>query len=292
MKNIAVIGAGRAGLSVAKNLNESCDFRVTAVTDINEEFALRSRDFLGNIKYTGSDNVRATELADIIIISTPDDYIEATCNKLSEYEQIRGKYIFHLSGSRPSTILSAAKSKNCFIGSIHPLQSMPSPEEGYKNLKNAFFCIEGDSEAVEVAKKIVAVISGKYFTINTEMKSLYHAAAVFASNFINTTVFASFYILKDIGVPEDNILEIILPLIKGTVNNIEKLGVIQSLTGPVVRGDFKTIASHLQGLEKYNNDFLQLYLKLSETTVKLAKLNNNPPELSNIEELLHKYSNN
>jgi predicted short-subunit dehydrogenase-like oxidoreductase (DUF2520 family) len=169
---------------------------------------------------------------------------------------------------------------------MHPLQSMPSPEAGYENLKNAFFCIEGDKEAVEIGKIMASQISGKFFTIDTREKSLYHAAAVFASNFINTVVFASFSIFKDIGVPEKDILEIISPLIKGTVNNIEKLGVVNSLTGPVVRGDIKTVEAHIKGFEESDNGFLELYRTLTEHTINLASLNSNAPDKAIIKQLI------
>ena len=288
MENVVIIGAGRAGTSIGKNLQESKKFRVTAIVDIEASLSAKSAEFIGNVQYTGTELIRASRLGNIIIIATPDDYIEATYNKLTNSADIQHKYIFHLSGSRPSTILNSAKARKCFTGSIHPLQSMPSYEEGYKNLKNAFFCIEGNSEAVKMAKEIVSVISGKFFTIDTEMKPLYHAAAVFASNFINTTVFASFSILKNIGVPENSIAEIILPLIKGTVNNIEKLGVINSLTGPVTRGDYNTIEAHIDGLKKTNSEFSNLYKTLTETTIKLASLNQKTPDLSKIEKLLKK----
>ncbi len=286
MKKVVIIGAGRAGCSIAKNLQESDKFQITAITDINGEIARESGDFIGDVVYTGTDNNEAVKYGDIVIISTPDDYIESTCNTLSEKSFIENKFIFHLSGSRPSTVLSSARKQNCFIGSMHPLQSMPSPEAGYENLKNAFFCIEGDKEAVEIGKIMASQISGKFFTIDTREKSLYHAAAVFASNFINTVVFASFSIFKDIGVPEKDILEIISPLIKGTVNNIEKLGVVNSLTGPVVRGDIKTVEAHIKGFEESDNGFLELYRILTEHTINLASLNSNAPDKAIIKQLI------
>ncbi len=284
--NITIIGGGRAGTSIGKNLQESRFFSVKAITCITIEEARDSAKFIGDVDFVSTDNLEALKYGDIIFISTPDDIIEIIANEISKSNLIQGKYIFHVSGSRPSTILKKLKENGAFIGSIHPLQALPSFNEGYKNLKNAYFCIEGDKEAVEIAKKIVENISNKYFTISSEHKALYHAAAVFASNFINSTTFAAYSIFKKIGVKEDKILEIVLPLIKGTVNNIEQLGFIKSLTGPISRGDTKTIKRHLQALKNYDNDHLLLYKELSKEAIKITEIREKNIDLTEIKELM------
>ena len=279
MKNIVIIGAGRAGSSFARVLSGSKKFTINAIAD---KF-LSSVDFISSLKYFGDDNIEATKYGDIIIISTPDDLIEKVAYEIREH--IDNKIVFHLSGSRPSYILNCLKEKGCSVASIHPLQSMPDGETGAKNLLNAYFCIEGDKIAVHTAVDIVNEISGKYFTIDSKYKYLYHAAAVFSSNFINTTVFAAYSIFKEIGVEEENIIEILSPLFNGTINNIDRLGVIKSLTGPVIRGDVNTIKGHLKSFENFYNEFSTLYRELTYFTVKLAE-NSTGRDYSDILKLL------
>ncbi len=282
--NIVFIGSGKAGTSLAKILSESEKFTVSAVTSIIYEEAELSAKFIGSTKYYGTDNFKAVGYGDIIFITTPDDTIEQVCNQIAENCDIKGKFIFHISGSRPSTILSSAEKMGAFIGSIHPLQALPSFEVGSRLLKNSYFCIEGSEKASKIAVDIVDSISGNYFTIKTEFKPLYHAAAVFSSNYINTVCFAAYKIFKDIGV-EGEIHKILSPIFKGTVDNISQLGFIESLTGPIERGDINTVRRHLESIKRVSPDILNIYKELGLVTTEIALNKKNQKNKKNINQI-------
>ena len=267
---ISIVGAGRVGISLGYLLSKN--YEIEGIIEKREERIEKLKELFPEAKYIGLDFIKGVKNSDVIFITTQDDNIKSTADEIFSNNDIKNKYVYHCSGSLPSSILNSAKKNDCFIGSIHPLQSVPNFEQGVKNLKSAYFCIEGDEEAVEVAKKIVNSISGKFFIIKTEHKSLYHLGAVFSSNFINTLVFITCEIFKKIGVSKDydKTLEIIFPLIKGSVDNINKLGVIKSLTGPVVRGDVNTIKNHISGLESIMPELIPLYRNLVNKTVELA----------------------
>jgi len=264
---ISIIGAGRVGSCLAYLLKEN--FEIIGLTgkkfkaEIEKEFNV----------FDISENKKIAKIADIIFITTSDDLIEKVSNEIFLDESIRYKYVFHCSGCHPSSILKKAKENNCFIGSIHPLQSVPDITQGIKNLKDAYFCIEGDSEAVEIAKKIVNYISGKFFIIDTKFKPLYHLGAVFSSNFINAVVFTTCEIYKKIGIGEDfnKIIEIISPLFTGSINGIKNVGIINSLTGPIVRGDTITINNHINAIKNFYPEILNTYRNLCQQTIKLAR---------------------
>ncbi len=289
--NIVFIGGGRAGTSLAKVLQESDKFVVKAITCLTEQEAEDSANFIGNIEYVGTDNNKAIEYGNIIFITTPDDIIKKIADKISEESNLENKYIFHISGSRASDILKSCKIKGASIGSIHPLQSLPSFKKGAENIKKAYFCIEGDENAVKMGQEIVGSINNRFFTIDSDMKGLYHAAAVFASNYINTTCYEAFSIFRQLGIGEDTVLEIIKPLITGTVNNIQELGIINALTGPISRGDINTIKNHLNSFFKYRKDDLLLYKELGKKTIELAilKEQTNKEKFLEIKEILDKY---
>jgi len=279
---IAIIGAGRVGSCFAYLLKDSFD--IIGVTSLYPDQVK-----LENFKiFSQEKNIPLSREADVIFITTPDDFIEKTANEIFENTQIKEKFVFHCSGCHPSSVLKKAKDNECFIGSIHPLQSVPNLEQGVKNLKKAYFCIEGDNEAIEVAKKIVNAISGKYFVIDTKFKPLYHLGAVFSSNFINSIIFTTCEIYKKIGIAEDynKIIEIISPLFTGTVDGIKNFGVINSLTGPIIRGDIITIENHIKALKEYYPDVIETYKLLCIQTIKLAKKSVKEKELlSKIEKI-------
>ena len=289
--NIVFIGGGRAGTSLAKVLQESDKFVVKAITCLTEQEAEDSANFIGNIEYVGTDNNKAIEYGNIIFITTPDDIIKKIADKISEESNLENKYIFHISGSRASYILKSCKIKGASIGSIHPLQSLPSFEKGAENIKKAYFCIEGDENAVKMGQEIVGSINNQFFTIDSDMKGLYHAAAVFASNYVNAVCFEAYLIFKQLGIKEDTIFKIIKPLIKGTVNNIEELGIIDALTGPISRGDINTIKNHLGSFFKYRKKDLQLYKELGKKTVEVSilKEKDKKDKFIEIKEILDKY---
>ena len=289
--NIVFIGGGRAGTSFAKVLQETTNFHIKAITCLTEKEAEDSAKFIGNVEYIGTDNKKALEYGNIIFITTPDDVIKKVADKIAIESNLKNKYVFHISGSLSSDILENCKSKEAYIGSIHPLQSMPSFEKGAENIKKAYFCIEGDTNAVQMAQEIIASVNNQFFTIDSHLKGLYHAAAVFASNYINATCFEAFSIFNQLGIEQDTIEEIIKPLIRGTVNNIEELGITVSLTGPISRGDINTIKNHLNSFSKYRKEALPIYKELAKKTVEIAilKEESKKEKFLEIKNLLDKY---
>jgi MAF protein len=138
-----------------------------------------------------------TRKAGIVLITTRDDAITAACEAIAEREGFReGQIVLHVSGSLPSTILSPAKEKGAFIGSMHPLQSFADVDVAIETLGGSYFCLEGDKEAIEAAKELALSLKGQVMTIKTEDKPIYHAAAVIAAD---TVV----YLRKILGKPKD-----------------------------------------------------------------------------------------
>lgn len=285
---IAIIGAGRVGLSLVKVLWKN--FKIISICEKNEKEIGKFRKEYKSLEYIGTNPYSASINADVIFITTQDDFIEKVCNEIFENRDIRDKYVFHCSGSLPSTILNSAKKNNCYIGSMHPLQTVPDEIKGPENLKKAYFCLEGDNEAVEVAKKIVEKISGKYFIISPENKSLYHLGAVFSSNFINTMAYIGFKIYEKIGIVKDDkeFLEIISPLIDGAINGIKSYGIYKSLTGPIVRGDVNTLKRHVEGINKDYPEIRNLYKEICKITVELAEFYYKDKDYSKLKEFLEK----
>ena len=119
-------------------------------------------------------------------------------------------------------------------------------------------------------RTMVVAIKGRPVTLPRGSKALYHAGAAAASNFLVTLIQYAVTLMIRAGVPPDAALPALLPLIRGTVANLESVGLPDALTGPIARGDIGTIKRHLRALESMPGDFVRLYRHLARKTIDIA----------------------
>jgi predicted short-subunit dehydrogenase-like oxidoreductase (DUF2520 family) len=101
-------------------------------------------------------------------------------------------------------------------------------------------------------------------------KVLYHTAAVFTCNYLVTLVKLAQNLWLDFGVSSKEATRAMLPLLRGTINNIDNIGLPDCLTGPIARGDLGTIEKHLSALESRNPSLLSTYKELGLQTIPIA----------------------
>jgi len=222
---------------------------------------------------TCSDQPReVTSRADIVFITTPDDDIKRTCDRISKLGGFKkDTVVLHCSGALPSTILSSARGCGAFIGSLHPLQSFAADIFETNPFENIIMAAEGDRKAVETTLAISEDLEAICNEINTEDKLLYHAAAVVASNYLVSLIDFSFKLLEKTGIAEKEAAAAIGPLIDGTLANIGKVGIPDALTGPIARGDISTVENHVRAIELKSPAHLALYKTLGLHTITVAK---------------------
>jgi predicted short-subunit dehydrogenase-like oxidoreductase (DUF2520 family) len=269
MHKVSIIGAGVVGTAIGCLLKEK-DYTIVGIASRTTESAQKAREFIGGGE--ASTDLRATsQKADIVFITTSDGAIADVCTQLAAEGGFHpGASVFHMSGALSSNILSPARDAGANVASLHPLQSLADVKEALKNLPGSYFCIEGDEAALVVAREIVTALRGKEITLNADKKPLYHAGASVASNFLVATVRFGMELLETAGINRQDSLNALLPLIKGTVQNIESLGIPSALTGPISRGDMKVIEDHIKVISKERPELLRLYIELGMYTVKVA----------------------
>ena len=269
-KEFSIIGCGRLGISLAVFLSGQ--------GYIAKGFSSKSPESVEKaIGFTGAGTAydkpwEAAKAAPIVFISTPDTLIESVCDKIAAEGGFNGQsVVFHLSGALASDILASAKKAGAVTGSIHPLQAFAPYELGQLSPFRAInMSVEGDEKAVELGREIVNALKAHSFTIPTNAKTLYHASAVVASNYLVTVENFALELLKQAGLSEDNAYEILEPLIMGSLNNIKKRGSIDALTGPVARGDDEIVARHIKDIERKLPQFSALYKLLGRYTLDIA----------------------
>ncbi len=272
-QTVAIIGAGRVGSSVGYLLNRA-GYRITGVAARSRESAEKAVSFIGGGEPAADVNRAAS--ADIVFITTPDRAIKEVCESLAQSGVLtHGSLVVHMSGAHSLDLLDAAAKAECFRAVLHPLQSLASREQGIKTLPGSYFRIEADPEARETAGALVQALGGIELVMpkwspDRDSTALYHAGAVVVSNYFVALVHYGLKFYQELGADRQEALKAVLPLIRGTLHNIETLGVPDALTGPVMRGDSQTVRDHLAAMQKRSPGLIRLYNELARQTVEVA----------------------
>ena len=262
---IGIIGAGKVGISIGYVLRGN-GMDVAALSDRLPASLETARGFLGAGMLYTTDNMEVIENCDVVAITTQDRVIRDVARGISEAAgDLTGKLFFHTSGADPSWILSPLDEKGARLGSLHPLQTFPDIESAIEVLPDTSIFIEGDERARRTLRTIGESLGAKVYVIAGEDKVLYHLAAVFVCNLLSALMYTGMGVMNRIDVG----LEPFLPIIKATINNIEKKGPAAALTGPIVRGDDKTVLSHLAAMEGMGLH-REIYLALSKMALEMA----------------------
>lgn len=263
---IGFFGAGKVAVSLGKyfKINGLNIAGFYSKTFASTEFA---RDFT---KTKGYNDLKSFVLdCDIIFITTNDDELVNGFNEISSFD-LKNKIIVNTSGSYSSSIFSNARELGAFPYSLHPIYPFSDKETSYKNLENAIFTLEGAKEHITIIKDIVEKCGNKVIVLEGD-KATYHLACVIASNLVLSLLSISSKYLQRVGFSERDSIEALYPLIESNISNIKDKGFLESLTGPIVRGDIDTIEKHLNKLDSEDEE---IYKKLSLELLKLSTKRN------------------
>jgi predicted short-subunit dehydrogenase-like oxidoreductase (DUF2520 family) len=261
---LGFIGAGRAGGALARTLARA-GYREIVVASRNPDSARALAASLPGIRAVTSGQA-AVDAADIVFITTPDAAIETVVRALV---WAPGKSVVHTSGAESRQILAHAAGTGGLTGSLHPLQTFAAIDE-QADLAGVTFALEADEPLKSRLLAIVADIGGIAVVLQVEDRALYHAAAVFMSNYTVTLTKLATDLWAAFGHDHSEALQALLPLLEGTVANLKAMGLPGALTGPVERGDITTIERHLKALAERAPAVLATYRDLGTQTVELA----------------------
>jgi len=265
---IGIIGTGVVGTAVGVVLNQK-GYEITGAYDIKAESTDQLVERISCTPHTSPQEVSRS--ADILFITTNDAAIGKVVDTLADSGAFYdGQVVVHMSGAQSSEILDPAKDFGARVLSVHPLQSFANVDGAIKNLPGSVFSIEGDKDAYDVGVGIVEALDGEYFFIDRKAKPLYHAGACVVSNYLVTLIDFGLKLLESTGIPRSAGIRALLPLIQGTVNNIQNVGIPRALTGPIARGDLSTILKHLDCLEEMAPELMKLYSWLGFYTTQIA----------------------
>ncbi len=273
MKSIAIVGLGRVGSALAILLWRQgfCDLRVC---DHNPEKIDALSGWIDGSITICSTPAEAVVGADLVLLASQDRYIAEIALDLAKScsaKDLAGLYVAHLSGSLTSEVLQPLVLKEAIAFSLHPLQSVADVEGGVQVLAGSYFSFEGAEQAFSLAETLVSALHGKLVRLAAADKALYHAAAVVSSNFFIALEEMAITMMSGIGVDADTARRMLLPLIRGSFENLERVSPVEALTGPIVRGDDQTVAVHLRALQDKFPGYISAYRLLAGLNVDLAK---------------------
>jgi predicted short-subunit dehydrogenase-like oxidoreductase (DUF2520 family) len=279
---VAIIGAGRLGSALALALSQS-GYRVVALV---ARRAARARLVARRISPRPL-ALAATELdslpdtVGLILVTTPDDQIAQVAARLAAVSAARDAQTarrrrrpvaLHASGALLSDTLAPLGRHNFSLGSLHPLVSISDTAGGVRNLRGAFYCLEGEAHALTAARKIVRALGGCHFSVAARDKALYHAAAVIASGHTVALFSLAADLLARCGLGDRRAREVLLPLLASTLDNLRAHAPDEALTGTFARADLSTVRRHLAALRDVAGarDAIAVYALLGERSLQLA----------------------
>ena len=265
MLKVGFIGAGTVGSALAVLLNRK-GYEFVGASKRSKAAAGNLAKIVSNFHLMDS-NQEVADAAELVFITTPDDTIAAVA------EQVKwrsGQSVVHCSGADSTDILEPARKSGAMVGGFHPLQTFAGIKEAIENIPGSTFAIEAEEPLRTTLKEMATALDGNWIELKASDKVAYHAAAVIACNYLVTLVKLATDLWQTYSIPPEQAIKALLPLIQGTLHNIETIGIPNCLTGPAARGDTGTINKHIKALEEKAPALLSAYKELGLQTVPIA----------------------
>jgi predicted short-subunit dehydrogenase-like oxidoreductase (DUF2520 family) len=285
---IGIVGAGRAGTAVAV-LWQRAGHRIVGVSGRGP-----TRDRIARLLpdvplLEPSEVARSAELT---VVAVPDDLIAITVRDLASANVFaHGRWVAHLSGATSLTALNAARERGARRLGVHPFQTFPDPAAGIDRIPGCTIAVSADDdEGHFLAERLAEDLLGEPFRLADELRPTYHAAAVFASNYVVAASAVAERLLSAAGVPDP--AGAMRPLQEATVANVASMGADVALTGPAARGDAGTIERNLEALGAELPWAVAAYVEMARVALDIAQRAGRIDEAlrAGVEEVLERWS--
>lgn len=262
-----IAGAGHVGRVFGRLLGAS--FEVQDVLARSPASAEGAVAFIGSGRPCSA--VHEMRRADITLLAVPDDQIGAVCAQLAAHGVLDGAIVFHCSGAKSSAELASAAACGAQVASVHPIRSFADPGAVARDFAGTYCGVEGDAQALAVLEPALRALGAVPVAIDAAAKTVYHAAAVFASNYLVTVVDAALRAYQAAGIAEPVARALAQPLATETLANVFRLGPEAALSGPIARGDLATVARQQAAVSAWDAPSGALYEALAASTTALAR---------------------
>jgi len=245
---IAIVGPGRIGTALALELTRA-GYTIEEVISREQAASRTKAQALARRVRARATTLGNPQLdAALIWFCVPDRNIASAARALSQSTQWRKKIAFHSSGALSSDELDILRRRGAAVASVHPLMTFVS--RSVPSLVGVPFALEGDHTALRLARQIARSLKGPAFTILKRDKAAYHAWGAFTSPLLVAALVIMEKVAHAAGLTPADARKKMLPIVKQTMKNYDRLGPAGSFSGPLIRGDIEIVRQHLRVLRK------------------------------------------
>jgi predicted short-subunit dehydrogenase-like oxidoreductase (DUF2520 family) len=273
MQTLNIIGAGRVGQTLGHLWHSSGVFAVQDVLTHSAASAPAACGFIG----AGTPVTQLAQMrpADVWMLAVPDAQIAAVALALASHSPTQtaqhAPEVFHCSGAQSSALLEPLAKLGWHTASAHCILSFANAQAAVAQFPGTACALEGAAPALTALHFAFSTIQARCFEIQSQNKLLYHAAAVFATNFLPVIQSVAEDAWLAAGVPPDLLPGLRSSLLSNAVTNITRLGPTGALTGPAARGDVAAIALQAAAVTQWDAQAGAAYEALSALALRMAK---------------------
>jgi predicted short-subunit dehydrogenase-like oxidoreductase (DUF2520 family) len=246
VRTISFIGAGALANGLAKLLCAQ-GFSIAEIVARESQESKRRANALARLVGAVGVTLRSAELTcDVLWLAVPDEAVEDVSRALASRAELP-RIVLHASGALSSRALSALAERGVQTGSAHPMMTFVAGAP--PSLEGVWFAVEGSAEAVRAARAMAGKLGASSFTIEPESKILYHAFGAMLSPMLAAELEVAERVGLRAGISARDVRRIMEPIVLRTVKNVLCNGAGRSFSGPLARGDVRTVAAHLKSLD-------------------------------------------
>lgn len=274
---VFVLGAGRAGRGLASA------FRAAGVTIAGLHG--RRAESGATPPISAGDVAAYLERADVVIIAVRDAQIDDAVREVLAARPPAALILLQASGGVEPGAYREARGLGHACGTFHPLLPLAEPRDAARLFRGAWVGIDGDGPARAMSERLAANLGARTLEIPLD-RALYHAGAVLASNFLGVLAAIAAEAMHAAGVPSLEANAATRSLLLAAADNLRTRDAADVITGPIARGDARTVRAHLQALAPHPA-LDETYRALSRHALALARTRGVPDhKLVEIERLI------
>lgn len=291
---VAIVGAGKVGTVLGLVLVQRGHIITAVVSRTMRSARVAAR--LLKCRRAGTDLSLIPDSTDVILLATPHGAVSEVARGLAALPGLsfRRLAVCHASGMHTAAVLEPLRQRGAAVFSFHPLQTFPR-DFGVRAIlphaRRIVYGVDGPAGGLRMARRLARALEGRCVLIPPELRVLYHAACVVASNHLTTMLWIVQRMYDVLGVQEAEFYTMFGPIVEATLANIRRTSPAAALSGPIARGGTETVAGHLEALRHSLPAVLPYFTAVSRETVRLAEAKGSldPAREEELLQLLHAY---